>query len=77
MQKFCHHSGANPNEESRKLECVSTKHTLCLCHLPKCNIIKFSFFAFQHDHISVEHDEKNADTKFHMNRFMGARDMTA
>ena len=36
-------------------------------------------FAFQHfhDHISVKHDEKPSHTKFYMNQFMGARDMTA
>ena len=45
----------------------------------KCDIIKFSFFAFQHfhDNISVEHDEKPSHTKFDMNWFMVARDMAA
>ena len=45
----------------------------------KCDVIKFSFFAFQHlhNHISVEHDEKPSHTKFDMNWFMVARDMAA
>ena len=47
--------------------------------VPKCDVIKFSFFAFQqiHDKISVEHDEKRPHTKFYMNRFMGAQDMAS
>ena len=46
----------------------------------KCDVIKFSFFAFQHfnDNISVlEHDEKPSHTKFDMNWFMVAQDMAA
>ena len=33
--------------------------------VPKCDVIKFSFFAFQHfhDNISVEHNEKPSHTK--------------
>ena len=40
---------------------------------------QFFFFVFQHfhDHISAEHDEKPSHTKFDMNWFMVARDMTA
>ena len=47
--------------------------------VPKCDVIKFSFFAFRHfhDHMSAEHDEKPSHTKFDMNWFMVARDMAA
>ena len=45
--------------------------------VPKCDVINFFFFAFQHfhDHILVERDEKPSHTKFDMNWFMVARDM--
>ena len=41
----------------------------------KCDVIKFSIFAFQHfhDNISVEHDEKPSHNKFDMNWFMGPK----
>ena len=47
--------------------------------VPKCDVIKFSFFAFQHvhDHISAELGEKPSHTKFDMNWFMVAQDMDA
>ena len=59
------------NEMSEN-ECVRKR-------VPKCDIIKFSFFPFQyfHHHFSLEHDEKPSHTKFDMNWLMGARDMTA
>ena len=44
----------------------------------KCDIIFFFFHFTQHfhNHISVGHDEKPSHTKFDMNWFMVARDMT-
>ena len=36
----------------------------------------FTFLRFEY-HVSVEHDEKPLNPKFGVNRFMGARNMTA
>ena len=39
---------------------------VCMNRLPKCDVLKFFVFASQHfhDHISVEHGEKNSHTQF-------------
>ena len=75
------------NETKRKISLQNSKFSpdnkiLCeSCYhyrIPKGDVIKFLFSAFQlfHDHIAVEHDEKPLHTKFYMNRFMEAWDMT-
>ena len=55
------------------------RHNMMLYRVLKCDVIKFSFFAFQHFHvhISVEHDEKPSHTKFDVNWFMVAQDLVA
>ena len=62
-------------------KCYLNDSHICLItnRVLKCDVIIFSFLAFQqfHDHISVEHDEKHSHTKFDMNCFMVARDMAA